>query len=98
MAENNLQKDLARYLNLPRRVIDKPPSPDLLPGIVDEAALRITYQELDQILYALNKGYSEDEITVRLKIAPEVVKRIKQFVTLSNRLRKPVPYPGYQND
>jgi len=69
-----------------------------LPGIVDEAALRISYQELDQVLYAFNIGYSEDEITARLKIEPEAVERIKKFVALSDRLRKPVPYPLCQDD
>jgi len=86
-------QDLARHLDLPRRVIKKAPSPDLLPGIIDETALQVTYEKLDLILYALRKGYLEEEIGKEVETTPETVTRVKQFVQLSERLRKPIPSP-----
>jgi branched-subunit amino acid aminotransferase/4-amino-4-deoxychorismate lyase len=34
-------RDLARYLKIPSRIIEKPPSPDILPGITDEEAIAL---------------------------------------------------------
>jgi NAD+ synthase len=61
-------RDLARYLNIPSRIIEKPPSPDILPGIIDEEAIGIPYETLDLILLALEKGWEEDQITEVLGI------------------------------
>ncbi|MCY6960521.1 NAD(+) synthase [Clostridium brassicae] len=41
---------LAKKMNIPEKIISKPPSPDLIPGITDEYALGISYEELDRIL------------------------------------------------
>lgn len=41
---------LAKKINIPEKIISKPPSPDLIPGITDEYALGISYEELDRIL------------------------------------------------
>jgi len=86
-------RDLARHLGLPTRLIEKAPSPDLLPGITDETALQVTYEKLDLILYATEKGYSEEEIIKAVETTPETVTRVKRLVQLSERLRKPTPSP-----
>lgn len=44
---------LARYLELPREVIEKPPSADLVAGQTDEADLGFTYAEADELLYRM---------------------------------------------
>ncbi|MCI4464121.1 MAG: NAD(+) synthase, partial [Caldisericum sp.] len=46
-------RELAGYLGVPKEIIDKPPSPDLAPGITDEFALQMPYDKIDVILYAL---------------------------------------------
>jgi len=43
-------RDLATYLGIPRRIIDKPPSAGLWSGQTDEAELGLTYSELDDYL------------------------------------------------
>ncbi|WP_041446467.1 NAD(+) synthase [Pseudothermotoga thermarum] len=48
--------DLAKKLDVPEKIIAKAPSPDLIPGIDDEFALGMSYQELDQILVAIETG------------------------------------------
>lgn len=45
--------ELASWLELPQKFIQKPPSPDMIPGITDEYAFEVPYQELDALLYAL---------------------------------------------
>ena len=42
---------LARHLNLPSEVVDKPPSADLFEGQTDEEDLGFTYEQADQLLY-----------------------------------------------
>jgi NAD+ synthase len=44
---------LARHLELPAEVIDKPPSADLFEGQTDEDELGFTYAEVDRLLYHL---------------------------------------------
>lgn len=41
---------LARELKIPEKIINKPPTPDLIPGVTDEFALGMTYKEIDRIL------------------------------------------------
>lgn len=48
--------ELARKLNIPQEIIDKKPSPDIAPGITDEFALGIGYEELDRILMKIEKS------------------------------------------
>ena len=45
--------ELALHLELPRQVIEKPPSADLWPGQSDEEELGISYAIADEILYLL---------------------------------------------
>lgn len=41
---------LAKFLSIPEEIIERPPSPDLLPGITDEYAIALAYETLDRIL------------------------------------------------
>ena len=43
-------RDLARYLDIPREIIDKPPSAGLWEGQTDEMEMGLTYSELDRYL------------------------------------------------
>lgn len=49
---------LAKYLELPERIITKPPSANLWEGQTDEDEMGITYEELDQ--YILTKEGTEE--------------------------------------
>jgi NAD+ synthase len=50
--------ELAKSLDIPEKIIRKPPSPDLLPGITDEFCLGMSYQQLDAILIKIDRGES----------------------------------------
>jgi NAD+ synthase len=56
---------LARHLNLPTDVIDKPASADLIVGQTDEHDLGVSYTEADLILLHLLNGRTQDWLTDR---------------------------------
>jgi NAD+ synthase len=56
-------RQLARALDMPRRVIEKPPSADLWAGQTDEDELGFTYDLADQVLYLLvDERYTVEEV------------------------------------
>jgi len=55
-------RQLARAINVPAPIIDKPPSADLWEGQTDEGELGFTYEEVDKLLYLLvDQRYSPQE-------------------------------------
>ena len=46
-------RQLARAMNIPAPIVDKPPSADLWAGQTDEGELGFTYEHVDQLLYLL---------------------------------------------
>jgi NAD+ synthase len=55
-------RQLARAMEMPDVIIDKPPSADLWVGQTDEGELGFTYAEVDQLLYLLvDERYSPDD-------------------------------------
>lgn len=86
-------RELAKYLGIPQRIIDKPPSPDLIPGITDEGAMGLSYQTLDLILYGLEKGFGEEEISAQLDVDPNLVGYVQRLIQRSAHLRSLPPSP-----
>jgi NAD+ synthase len=65
-------RELARELEVPQPIIDKPPSGGLWPGQTDEGEMGITYSEIDEALCALETG----EIHAVSLVALEKVKNM----------------------
>ena len=82
-------RKVSKFLCVPQQVIDKPPIPDLIPGIEDERAMGISYEKLDIILFGLTNGKSEQEIADELEISTKTVNYIKNIMSLSEGLRSP---------
>ncbi len=57
--------ELARYLGVPQRLIDKAPTADLHADQTDEADLGITYARADAILAQLLLGYTDAQLVER---------------------------------
>ncbi len=56
-------RQLARWLDVPPSIIDKPPSADLWIGQTDEDELGFSYDEADQVLFLLvDERYTVDEV------------------------------------
>ena len=81
-------RELAQYLNIPSRIIEKPPSPDVIPGIIDEEAIGIPYEKLDLILLALEKGWEIIEIAKTLEMEEKQVMYVKNLIQKSEHMRK----------
>ena len=77
-------REMARELDVPAEILGKPPSGGLWPGQTDEGEMGITYDELDRIIKALEKGDTRgcDEATLE---------RVKAMMTASEHKRLPIP-------
>ncbi len=80
-------RELSRFLGVPQGIIDKKPSPDLLPGITDELALGISYDKLDQILLGLTKEMDEEAIAKDVGVKKTTIEYVKRLINLSNHMR-----------
>lgn len=91
-------RQLARAMEIPSEIVDKPPSADLWLGQTDEGELGFTYEQADQLLYLLvdqryspqdciEAGFSEDFVgKVVERIRRNHFKRIlPPIAKLSNR-------------
>jgi len=81
-------RELAHYLEIPPHIIEKAPSPDIIPGITDEAAIGIDYKRLDLILLALERGYGIDETADGIGVPEETVRRVKELTERSAHMRE----------
>ncbi len=84
-------RQLAEYLDIPREIIDKPPSPDLIPGITDEYAIGLPYETLDLVLYGLECGVSREQMADQLDCEQETIKYVNELVKRS-RYKRETPY------
>ena len=80
-------KQLARYLGLPSEIIDKPHSGDLYGNAPHTDKLGMSYEELDVLLYAMDKGYTDEQLA---EIVPrkgvEGIKQLKRVSAFIKRL------------
>ncbi len=85
-------RQLARAMDIPAIIIDKPPSADLWVGQTDEDELGFTYEEVDKLLYLLvDQRYSPHECVdagFAEQFVEKVVTRIRR--TQFKRMLPPV--------
>lgn len=79
--------NLSKYLKLPDYILEKEPSPDLIPGLVDEEVLGISYKKLDLILACFERGYSPDKIIQIYGVTDEEIKKVSLYMNKSEYLR-----------
>lgn len=80
-------KDIASDLNIDRHIIQKSPSPDLIPGITDKDMLKLSYKKLDLILAGLEKNIPEDDISSISGASEEEIERVRSIIAKSEYLR-----------
>jgi NAD+ synthase len=75
-------RQLAKFMNVPELIIQKPPSADLWIGQTDEGELGFTYYEVDQLLYLLDekkKSIEEcEQAGFRRDFMIEVLERVRK--------------------
>jgi len=84
---------LARHLEIPAAILEKKPSPDIIPGITDEDAIGMPYGKLDMILLAIDMGWEEGEIARALGVTVQEVSWIRSLVSRSEHMRT-IGVPG----
>ena len=68
---------LARHLDIPEVIIEKPASADLIPGQTDEEDLGVSYDEADHILHWILNGHGDDAI-IALGFSAESVSVVRR--------------------
>lgn len=79
---------LARHLQLPAAVVEKPPTADLVAGQTDEGDLGIRYARADEILNALLHGFSQDSLRAR-GIHPDEIAVVRRRLEGTHWKRRP---------
>lgn len=85
--------DLARFLKIPEKIINKAPSPDLSPGITDEGSVGMIYERIDRILLGIEKGLTDQEISEYAQEQLENVAYIRSLTIYSKHKRVLPPSP-----
>jgi NAD+ synthase len=84
-------RQLARFLGVPRAILDKAPSADLWPGQTDEAELGFSYEHVDQALYRLVDLRMRPEEIVAEGFPEEFVAQVGKMVRQSQYKRRLPP-------
>lgn len=88
-------KMLARYLDVPKHIIDKPPAAGLWPGQTDEKELGLTYEEIDNALIALlDQKESLEFVVNRFGIDENVISGMIERIERNIHKRQAVPSPA----
>ncbi|MEX0602609.1 MAG: NAD+ synthase [Bacteroidota bacterium] len=80
---------LAEFLGIPKRVIEKPPTADLWEGQTDEAELGLTYREADRVLVEMVDERRKPEELVAMGFPADLVHRIGELIRKSQYKRRP---------
>ncbi|HES58996.1 MAG TPA: NAD+ synthase [Caldithrix sp.] len=80
---------LAEYLDIPKEIIDKPPSADLWIGQTDEDELGYTYEEIDKLLYHVIDLRYPEELLLDLGYTTKTINDIKSKIQKSQFKRRP---------
>jgi len=80
-------RQLAEFLHIPERILDKAPNPDLKPGITDESAMGIPYEKLDLILSGLDMSMAGKEIAIKTGVKQATIEYVKEMVRRSEHMR-----------
>ena len=80
---------LARYLGLPERIYSKPASPELWSRQTAKAELGLEYEQLDAILWGLERWMSSTDIAIDTGLSVKIVEDIRARWVRSEHKRRP---------
>ncbi|MDZ4121108.1 MAG: NAD+ synthase [Candidatus Cloacimonadaceae bacterium] len=84
-------KQMAAFLGIPVKIIDKAPTADLWEGQTDEEEMGITYPVLDDILYALTEENLNIKASTNFKHPVELYHKVQKMIYSSEYKRKAPP-------
>jgi len=71
-------RKLAQYIGVPEEIIEKPSSPALWPGQLAENELGIKYEQLDLVLFGLERFMRPEEIAAQLHMEKHLIDEVKR--------------------
>lgn len=83
-------KQLAKYLQIPEKIINQAPTAGMWKGQTDEGELGFTYEDADKILFLYTKGKNIKDLIKEgfdKKVVDLVINKL-----LDNKFKKEVPY------
>jgi NAD+ synthase len=90
-------RQLAEYLGVPDRIIQKTPTAGLWPGQTDESELGFTYEEADRLLCDMLDGGRSDAELLKSGFARELIERVRQRIRKTEHKRKLPPIARVTN-
>lgn len=81
---------LAHGLGVPAEIIEKPSSGDLAAGLPNEAAIGLSYEQLDSALWAMEHGWPDERILAGAEISAAALAAIRQAMRVA-RIREELP-------
>lgn len=70
-------RKLAQHIGVPEKIVEKPSTPALWPGQLAENELGIKYEQLDLILFGLERFMRTEEIAVQLHMQKHLIDEVK---------------------
>ncbi len=81
-------RELSAHLELPRAVLEKPPSADLIPGQSDELDLGFSYDEVDRLLALRIDARISRDGAIEAGFPAEMVDRVESMIVRSQFKRR----------
>lgn len=81
-------REMAKFLGLPKRLLEKVPTAGLWAGQTDEDELGVTYDVLDRILVGMELRMRPEDIAERAGASLEIVNRVERMHQSSVHKRK----------
>jgi NAD+ synthase len=82
-------RQLSEFYNVPKNILDKPPSADLWQGQTDEQEIGYSYNLLDQLLYYLVDLRYSDNMLIELGFDINMIDDIKSKIQIFQFKRRP---------
>ena len=84
---------IASYLNIPKRIIDKPPSADFWSDQTDEKEIGFKYEDIDKLLFAMIDLKKNREELISIGFSREMIDKVKFMMKKSTFKRKLISIP-----
>ena len=75
--------ELGKILDIPSEILVRKPTAELWPGQTDEHELGFTYEELDGVLFELERFHSVSQVNEKTGISIEKISKIKGLIQAS---------------
>jgi NAD+ synthase len=81
-------RQLARFLGVPKAIVEKPPSAGLYSGQTDEKEMGLAYEQLDAILRGMELNHPHDTIARKTGLPLPMVEKVEGMVRRTEHKRR----------